>query len=168
MRRRRPGLRTEEISPAGTFPLNKKADSKAGPACRRGEDSLCRSPKSANPPRQKDSSPRCVRKRSGSLSPTVWRRSSAPGSPPKTRRVPPELSLPCRVRRRAFRRCFLRCPAPRRCDALPACAVLPSRFFPAPFFRPASAPLSFCASAHRSPARRAPRPRRWTPLQECR
>lgn len=50
----------------------------------------------------------------------------------------------------------------RKCDALPSC-VLSS----APR-QGRVLPLRFCAEAHRSPARTAPRPRPWRPLRECR
>lgn len=122
--------------------------------------------KTAELPRKKDSSPRHVRKRSGSLFSGGVAQLFLPGQPQNATRSA-GVSLPCSSEgARSPAGVFFAVPSRRR-DALSS--VPPSSAPPSSAPRQGRAlPLRFCAEAHRSPARTAPRPRPWRPLRECR
>ncbi len=89
-----------------------------------------------------------------------------PGQPQNATRSA-GVSLPCRAEgARSSAGAFLTGRSRKR-NALPARVFLPSRLSSAPC-QGRARPLRFCASAHRSPARRAPPQSPWTPFPECR
>ena len=157
MRRRRPGLRTGELSPTEAFHLNKRQARKPGLPYKREKTGFSQIPPSKNcgVSRKKNSSPSHDRKRSGSLFSGGVAQRFLPGQSQKTRRVPPEFRCRAAPKGHVPPAGVFFTGRSRKRNALPARVFRPSRFSSAPC-RGRARLLSFCAAAHRSPARRAP------------